>query len=95
MSYNQIANFTYLDTQVNKDISDEAPNIYFRNALEKCREGKALYGNISDEEVLKANLAANCIPLEVADMTHADYERFLVERRKLMAKKIRDYYYSL
>ena len=28
--YNQIANYTYLDTQVNKAISDDAPNIYFR-----------------------------------------------------------------
>ena len=95
VTYNQIANFTYLDTQVNKDISDEAPNVYFKNALERCRVGKALYGNISDEEVLKANLTANCIPLEIVNMNHADYDRFLVERRKLMAKKIRDYYYSL
>ena len=31
--YNQIANYTYLDTQVNKDISDDAPCDYFSKAI--------------------------------------------------------------
>lgn len=40
-------------------------------------------------------LAANCIPKEVFDMGHAEYEVFLEKRRLLMAKKIRKYYEGL
>jgi len=93
--YNQIANFTYLDTQVNKAVGDDAPNIYFKKALNGCEEWKAVYGNISDTETLKANLSENCIPEAVIEMDFSDYDTFLAERRKLMAQKIRKYYYSL
>ena len=94
-AYNQIANFTYLDTQVNKEIADEAPNVYFNEAFEKCKDGVALFGNIADPQVLKDNLEANCIPHEIINMDAFQYDSFLAERRKLMAKKIKDYYYSL
>ena len=52
-------------------------------------------GSITDIDALKANLAANCIPFEACEMTHEDYEDFLEKRRELMAKKIKDFYYSL
>lgn len=94
-AYNQIANFTYLDTQVNKEIADEAPNVYFNEAFEKCKDGVALFGNIADPQVLKDNLEANCIPYAIINMDATQYDSFLTERRKLMAKKIKDYYYSL
>ena len=94
-AYNQIANFTYLDTQVNKEIADEAPNVYFNEAFEKCKDGVALFGNIADLQVLKDNLEANCIPHKIINMDASQYDSFLAERRKLMAKKIKDYYYSL
>lgn len=95
IQYNQIANFTYLDTQVNKEISDDAPNIYFKNAVEACKNGCALYGNITDAETLKLNMDGNCIPEDIVNMDHSDYSAFLVARRKLMAKKIRKYYEHL
>ena len=95
IQYNQIANFTYLDTQVNKDISDDAPNIYFKNAIEHCEKGCSLYGNISDINCLKTNMAENCIPDQIMNMDYSDYPDFLIARRKLMAAKIKDYYYSL
>lgn len=95
IQYNQIANFTYLDTQVNKDISDDAPNIYFKNAIEHCEKGCSLYGNISDINCLKTNMAENCIPGQIMNMDYSDYPDFLIARRKLMAAKIKDYYYSL
>lgn len=93
--YNQIANFTYLDTIVNKDISDEAPNVYFKNAVDKCNEGTALYGNISDTDLLRLNISTNCIPSNICEMDASQYELFLSERRKMMATKIKKYYYSL
>lgn len=93
--YNQIANFTYLDTIVNKLISDDAPNVYFQKATNGCKEGNAVYGNISDVESLSDNLKTNCIPTDIASMSAVDYDRFLQERRLMMAEKIKTYYYSL
>ena len=49
----------------------------------------------NDLEKLKENLAVNCIPFSVVDMTYENYEEFLSERRKMMAEKIKNYYYSL
>jgi len=93
--YNQIANFTYLDTQVNKEIGEEAPNAYFQKAKECCANGTIAFGNICDLDALMSNLEENCIPANVFQLDHTKYDDFLSERRKLMAKKIKDYYYSL
>ena len=93
--YNQIANYTYLDTQVNKDISDDAPHLYFGKAFSACDNGNAAYGNISIRSELLANLEANCIPLDIIGMEHTDYPMFLEKRRKMMAKKIQSYYNNL
>ncbi|MDO4751035.1 MAG: DUF262 domain-containing protein [Akkermansia sp.] len=93
--YNQIANYTYLDSQVNKAISDDAPCEYFTKALEAAKRGEAVYGNISCEEELLNNMAQNCIPANITEMDYSHYDEFLATRRRLMAQKIRDYYYSL
>lgn len=93
--YNQIANYTFLDTQVNKDISDNAPNEYFTKAFTACETGSSSYGNIKDAEELKENLKSNCIPLEITNMGYADYPRFLEYRRQMMALKIKAYYENL
>ena len=95
VQYNQVANFTYLDTQVNKEISDEAPNVYFKNAVNECKKGCALYGNINDIDVLRENMKSNCIPFDITDMDYTNYFDFLNARRKMMAKKIKEYYYDL
>ncbi|KAA4694859.1 GmrSD restriction endonuclease domain-containing protein [Bacteroides intestinalis] len=93
--YNQIANYTYLDTQVNKAVSDDAPYIYFSKAFEQCETKLIVYGNITNRETLLENLTENSIPSTIIDMEHTDYDHFLNERRKLMANKIRNYYYNL
>ncbi len=93
--YNQVANYTYLDTQVNKAISDDAPCEYFGVILEQCKSKDIQIGNISDESELMINLAENAIPSEVVKMDVKDYEGFLVERRKLMAAMIEKYYKAL
>lgn len=93
--YNQNANYAYLDTQVNKSIGKKAPNEYFAAALRQCETKEIICGSITDLDELKRNLAANCIPFEVCDMDYTNYEEFVVERRKHMAKKIKEYYYSL
>ncbi len=41
------------------------------------------------------NLRMNCIPETIFSMDIDKYNEFLMQRRLLMAKKIKDYYYSL
>ena len=93
--YNQVANYTYLDTQVNKAISDDAPCEYFGVILDQCKTKDIKIGNIADEQDLMKNLEENAIPSSIVNMTVADYDAFLVDRRKLMAKMIETYYKSL
>ena len=57
--YNQVANYIYLDTQVNKAISDDAPNIYFEKVLNQCEGGNIVLGNIADKDLLATNLEEN------------------------------------
>lgn len=93
--YNQIANYTYLDSQVNKAISDDAPCDYFGRAFDAAQRDEAAYGNISNVGNLRENLTQNCIPECISEMDYSRYDEFLAARRKLMAQKIKEYYYSL
>ena len=93
--YNQIANYIYLDTQVNKAISDNAPCVYFGKSIEQCDNKTIAFGNISDINILKENMAENAIPENIANMNVDNYDEFLSERRKLMSKIIEKYYKSL
>lgn len=93
--YNQVANYVYLDTTANISIGKKAPNDYFKTAQEQCSTGIIKVGTIVNRDELAKNLKTNCVPDNIADMTAQDYPQFLLERRKLMAAKIREYYYSL
>lgn len=93
--YNQVANYIYLDTQVNKAISDEAPAVYFAKVKEQCQTKNVVFGNIMSDALLKTNLAENCIPNNVDQMTFENYDEFLQKRRMLMADMIHQYYMGL
>jgi hypothetical protein len=93
--YNQIANFAYTQSEINIKIGNKAPDVYFRELREQCSGGAVKYGGITEKEHLAENLAANCIPKGVFEMTHEDYNAFLKERRVMMADKIKNYYYGL
>lgn len=93
--YNQVANFTYLDTTTNIAVSDDEPCQYFTKVWNQCETGNYVIGNLKSEEAIKKNLADNCIPVEIKTWTFEKYEDFLAERRKLMAEKIRNYYEKL
>lgn len=93
--YNQVANFAYIDKKVNIAISDRAPNEYFSAVADQCDTKNATYGDIVDTEELRENLSENCIPPEIFSMDCTRYEEFLLARRKLMAKKIKDYYMAI
>ena len=93
--YNQVANYTYLDTQQNISIGDKAPCNYFGSVFDQCNSKELKYGNISEQEVLLNNLKVNCIPADIVNMDVARYDEFLLQRRQLMAGKIEQYYKSL
>ena len=93
--YNQIANYVYMQQEVNIAVGNKAPDAYFSEVLEQCQGGALKYGGISSLEELHENLKSNCVPESIFTMTLERYEEFLKERRKLMAEKMRDYYFSL
>ena len=93
--YNQVANFAYLDKPVNISIGKKSPEEYFRLAKEQCITQDIKVGTISNINALLKNLEENCIPSDIETYTVDDYQKFLIYRRKMMAKKIKDFYYGL
>lgn len=93
--YNQIANYVYMQSEINIKVGNKAPNVYFGEIREQCNGGDLKHGSINNMQALSDNLKMNCIPESIYNMSVEDYEDFLTERRKLMATKIRDYYRSL
>jgi hypothetical protein len=93
--YNQIANYAFLDKPINIAFGKKSPSEYFSTVENQTVTKEPVYGNIADKELLYKNLEENCIPKEISSMTFVDYDRFLLLRRELMAKKIKEYYYSL
>ena len=73
---NQMANYAYIDWKDNMGILDNAPSEYY----------PIICAGISDEQ-RRAMEEENALPLGWENMP---YEEFLVERRKLMAEKIKE-----
>jgi hypothetical protein len=93
--YNQIANYVLMQQEINIAIGAKSPNIYFGELKEQCNGGKMKYGAITTMEELLDNLKTHCIPPTILDSTVEEYDDFLIERRKLIAAKIKNYYFSL
>lgn len=93
--YNQIANYVYMQQEVNIQIGDKSPEVYFEKVLNQCHDKELIYGGINEMSELHNNLKSNCIPESIFTMNIGNYEEFLIARRKLMAEKIKNYYHSL
>ena len=93
--YNQIANYVYMQSEINIKIKDKAPNVYFGEVKKQCEDGNLIYGSIDNMDELIDNLNQNAIPLDTFDMDIDSYQEFLHKRRLLMADKIKRYYKSL
>ena len=93
--YNQIANYVMLQTEINIQISNKAPNIYMQEVKNQFNGEENKYGLISNMENLRKNLKENAIPEEFKEMNFENYQEFLAKRRILMANLIKEYYYSL
>lgn len=90
--YNQIANYVYMQSEINIKIGNRAPKAYFEAIQKQCEGGALKLGSIDKLEDLHENLAMNCVPESIMNMGFDDYERFLAERRMLMAQYLKHYY---
>lgn len=95
--YNQVANYVYTQTEINIKIGKKSPKEYIGYVKNvQCSSGETQYGGITDLEALRANLVEdNCIPDCVSEMDADAYYSFLEMRRKLIAQRLREYYFSL
>lgn len=85
----------YKDRNAINTKDKKAPDTYFSEILEQCHGGALKYGGISSLEELHQNLQANCVPESIFTTSIDHYDEFLKERRKLMAEKMREYYFGL
>lgn len=95
--YNQVANYIYTQTEINIQIGKKAPQEYLGYVNDvQCTGGETMYGGITDHDTLRANLINDCcVPLDVIGMSIDDYPTFLEQRRKLIAQRLKEYYFSL
>lgn len=94
--YNQVANYAYLDTPINIKVGKKAPKVYLNEALDAIRSIEdTSFKSIKSEVEFYKNLEDNCIPVDILEMDHTDYQTFLEDRRIKMTELIKTYYYSL
>jgi hypothetical protein len=93
--YNQIANFVLAQSEINIAIKARPPEEYFAELAQQINDGKNKYGGITDEDDLRANLRASCVPDSMLDGVIPNYDDFLEERRQLMALKIKTWFETL
>lgn len=93
--YNQVANYVYMQQELNIKIGDKSPKDYLEKVLNQIKTNKFNLTNFDDEKKLFKNLKENCIPQIIFQGDISNYDEFLKQRRKLMAEKIKNYYQKL
>ncbi|MEZ8932374.1 hypothetical protein AB6E08_22970 [Vibrio sp. 10N.247.310.24] len=93
--YNQIANYVFLQQEINIKIADLSPEEYIGQVEAQCDGGELVYGSINKKQTLDENFVTNCMPLDKALYKLDNYEDFLTYRRQEMAEKIKAYYFKL
>ena len=94
-AYNQVANFVYTEQATNIKVGKMPPNEYLDKIKEQIKEGINQISTLDAQDALIENIKTNDIPSFIIDATHHDYDRFLKERRKMMSKKLKEYYENL
>lgn len=93
--YNQVANYAMTETAVNVKISNRTPAAYLGEIEDQIARGVPTLGEINSIEDLESTFTENAVPASLSQTTYENYDAFLEERRKLMAQKLKEYYYSL
>lgn len=93
--YNQVANYAYMQSEINIRVGSKSPKEYLAGVNAQCHGGDLQFGRIDSMDSLLANFRMNAIPENVFEMELPEYDDFLAQRRRLMATKMRNYYFSL
>ena len=93
--YNQIANYVYMQSEINIKVGNKPPVDYFEVLSKQMIDNNRQVSGLATEEEILNNLKMNCVPAEIRQMSIESYNDFLILRRKLMALKIKEYYFSL
>lgn len=93
--YNQIANYVYMQSEINIKVGNKPPKDYFEIINNQIIENNKLVSGISNHQELLDNLLMNSVPQEIMTMKVDSFNDFLQMRRKLMAAKMKEYYFSL
>lgn len=93
--YNQIANYVYMQSEINIKVGNKPPKDYFELIKTQMQENNQQVSGLATEQQLLDNLKMNCVPTEIQEMNIDDYNDFLTLRRKLMSQKIKEYYQTL
>lgn len=94
-SYNQVANLVYTEQATNIKVGILTPEDYLNKIKAQILAKTNEISTVDSLDSLNENLFDNDIPAFLYEATHLDYERFLEERRKLMANKLKNYYRHL
>jgi hypothetical protein len=93
--YNQIANYVYMQSEINIKVGNKAPRDYMATIKEQINSNQLTLSGIAHESELYSNLRSNCIPESIIEMDIENYHDFLHQRRLLMAEKLKEYYFGL
>lgn len=93
--YNQIANYVYMQSEINIKVGNKPPKDYFEIVKSQMIGNNQQVSGLATEQHLLDNLRMNCVPIAIQQMSIDSYNDFLTMRRKLMAMKIKEYYHSL
>jgi hypothetical protein len=93
--YNQIANYVYMQSEINIKVGNKPPKDYFEVITTQMQDSNKQVSGLSTRQELLDNLQMNAVPPDIMQMSINDYNDFLTARRKLMAAKIKEYYHSL
>ena len=94
-AYNQVANFVYTESSTNIKVGKMAPIEYLAKVKDQISKEVNDISTLDSESGLGENIIQNDIPEFIETATYADYDKFLKERRKLMAKKLKTFYKEL
>jgi hypothetical protein len=93
--YNQIANYVYMQSEINIKVGNKPPKEYFEVITTQMQDNNKQVSGLSTYQELLDNLQMNAVPSDIMEMSIDNYNDFLTARRKLMATKIKTYYHSL
>lgn len=94
-AYNQVANFVFTEQATNIKVGMLTPKEYLDKVKTQIQVGTNEISTLDSESSLQDNLVVNDIPSLLEEASHLVYEKFLEERRRLMANKLKNYYNQL